>query len=70
MEAADPRRDEIVRRWGKAVFVDIAMALTTARMYPALKYALGHGKTCSRVTVGGESALFVSSTVDVWVGRR
>jgi hypothetical protein len=54
MPAADPLRDEIVRRWGKAGLVDIAMALTTARMYPTLKYALGHGKTCSRVTVGGE----------------
>ena len=27
-------------------------------MYPTLKYALGHGKTCSRVTVAGEAAPF------------
>lgn len=24
-----------------------------ARMYPTLKYALGHGKACSKVTVAG-----------------
>jgi hypothetical protein len=27
-------------------------------MYPTLKYALGYGKTCSRVTVAGEAAPF------------
>ncbi len=56
MEVADPLRDEIQRRWGQGGLVDIAMALTTARMYPTLKYALGHGRTCSRVTVEGAAA--------------
>ena len=55
MEAADPLRDEIVRRWGEQGLTAIALALTTARMYPTLKYALGYGKACSKVTVGGES---------------
>ncbi len=27
-------------------------------MYPTLKYALGYGKTCSKVTVAGEAAPF------------
>jgi hypothetical protein len=58
LEAADPLRDEIVRRWGQRGLVAIALTLTTGRMYPTLKYALGHGKTCSRVTVGGETAPF------------
>jgi hypothetical protein len=53
MPACDPLRDEILRRWGEKGLVAIAMALTTARMYPTLKYALGHGKACSRVTVAG-----------------
>jgi hypothetical protein len=53
MQACDPLREEIVRRWGEKGLVAIAMALTTARMYPTLKYALGHGKACSRVTVAG-----------------
>ena len=50
---ADPLREEIVRRWGKPGLVAIAFALTTSRMYPTLKYALGHGKACSKVLVPG-----------------
>jgi hypothetical protein len=56
MATCDPLRDEIVRRWGDEGLVAVAMALTTARLYPTLKYALGHGKACSRVTVGGVAA--------------
>jgi hypothetical protein len=53
MEQADPLRDEIVRRWGDKGVVAIAFAITTARMYPTLKYALGYGKACSKVVVAG-----------------
>jgi hypothetical protein len=56
IEATDPLRDEIVRRWGEKGLVAIGLALTTARMYPTLKYALGFGKACSRVIVAGEPA--------------
>jgi hypothetical protein len=56
MQAADPLRDEIVRRWGDKGLVAVAMALTTARMYPTLKYALGYGKACSKVTIAGVAA--------------
>ena len=55
MAAADPLRDEIVRRWGDRGLMAISMAVTTARMYPTLKYALGYGKACSRVTVAGKA---------------
>jgi hypothetical protein len=55
MTLADPLRDEILGRWGLAGLVDIALALTTARLYPTLKYALGHGKACSRIVVAGEA---------------
>jgi hypothetical protein len=58
MEAADPLREAIVRRWGDKGLVAIALTLTTARMYPTLKYALGYGKACSKVTVAGEAAPF------------
>ena len=51
---ADTYRDEIVKRWGKRALVSVAFALTMARVYPTLKYALGFGKACSRVLVGGE----------------
>jgi len=53
MSLADPLRDEIVRRWGEKALVAIGLSLVAARMYPTLKYALGHGKTCSKVTVAG-----------------
>lgn len=53
MAAADPLREEIVRRWGERGLCAIALAITTARMYPTLKYALGYGKACSRVVVAG-----------------
>ena len=51
--AADPLRDEIVKRWGKRALVTLALAITSSRMYPTLKYALGHGRACARVRVGG-----------------
>jgi hypothetical protein len=56
METADPLRDEIVRRWGEAGLTAIALQITTARMYPTLKYALGYGKACSKVVVAGVAA--------------
>lgn len=55
MEACDPLRDEIVRRWGDKALVAISLTIMAARMYPTLKYALGYGKACSRVKVGGET---------------
>lgn len=55
METADPLRDEIVRRWGKKALAAISLSLATARIYPTVKYALGHGKTCSKVQVRGEA---------------
>ena len=56
LEEADAVREEVVRRWGQKGLVALALTLTTARMYPTVKYALGHGKTCSRVMVAGEAA--------------
>jgi hypothetical protein len=56
MAACDPLRDEIVRRWGKKGLVAISLTLMQSRMYPTLKYALGHGKACSKVVVAGVAA--------------
>jgi hypothetical protein len=50
---ADRYREEIVNRWGKRALVSLAFAITAARIYPTVKYALGHGKACVRVVVGG-----------------
>ena len=51
--AADEYREEIVKRWGRRALVSLAFAITAARIYPTVKYALGHGKACMRVVVGG-----------------
>ena len=50
---ADRYRREILERWGPKAVVTLAFAITTARMYPTVKYAMGHGQVCSRVVVGG-----------------
>jgi hypothetical protein len=51
--AADEYREAIVKRWGRRALVSVAFAITAARLYPTVKYALGHGKACMRVVVGG-----------------
>lgn len=51
--AADELRGHIEQRWGKRALVSLALAITGARLYPTLKYALGHGQACVRVRVGG-----------------
>ena len=56
MATADPLREEIVRRWGEKALVAIGLSLVASRMYPTLKYALGHGKACSKVVVAGVAA--------------
>ena len=56
--AADEYREAIVERWGRRALVSLAFAITTARIYPTVKYALGHGKACMRVVVGGAPVTF------------
>lgn len=56
--AADEYRAEIVRLWGRRALVSLAFAITASRIYPTVKYALGYGKTCERVVVGGTPVLF------------
>ena len=50
----DDLRDEVVRKWGKRGLISLAFAMVAARLYPTLKYALGHGKSCTRLRIGGE----------------
>lgn len=56
--AADEYREAIVRRWGNRALVSLAFAITASRLYPTVKYALGHGKACVRVVVGGTPVTF------------
>ena len=51
---ADDLREEVIRRFGKRGLVSLAFAMAAARLYPTLKYVLGHGQACTRVVVGGE----------------
>jgi hypothetical protein len=51
--SADDYRAVIAERWGPRAVVSLAFAITTARIYPTVKYAMGHGKACMRVTVDG-----------------
>ncbi len=59
--AADALRDTIVAKWGQRALISIAFALTMSRVYPTIKYALGHGKTCERVVVAGAPIVVVRS---------
>jgi hypothetical protein len=52
---ADELREQVVRRWGRRGLVSLALGIAGSRLYPTLKYALGHGRSCSAVRVGGES---------------
>jgi hypothetical protein len=40
----DSHRAEIVRRWGPRAVLALAFGVMASQLYPALKYALGHGK--------------------------
>jgi hypothetical protein len=65
---ADTLRETIVERWGEKALVALAMSITTARMYPTLKYGLGYGKACTKVTVAGAPAPFARPLADALAG--
>jgi hypothetical protein len=56
--AADEYRDEIIKRWGPKAVISLAFAIVTARLYPTVKYAMGHGKACTRIVVDGAPIVF------------
>ena len=53
---ADELREQVRARWGDRGLVSLAFALAAARVYPTVKYALGHGRACTRVMVAGQPA--------------
>jgi hypothetical protein len=59
--AADELRNTIVKRWGGEGLVSLAFAMVAARIYPTVKYAMGHGQACTRVVVGGAPVTFDSA---------
>lgn len=48
---ADDLREQILARWGQRGLISIGFAISSYRVYPALKYSLGYGKACSKVMV-------------------
>jgi hypothetical protein len=52
---ADDLREEVLRLWGQRGLTSLALAITAAHLYPTMKYALGHGHACRRLTIGGET---------------
>src|SRR5215475_10003768 len=53
---ADDLREEVLRRWGKRGLISLAFSMLSARVYPTLKYALCHGRACTRLVIGGEAS--------------
>jgi len=54
----DEYRQEIIRRWGPRAVISLAFAMVASRIYPTVKYAMGHGQTCARVVVDGTPIAF------------
>jgi len=48
---ADELREKILGLWGSEGLIAIAYGISSSRVYPALKYTLGYGNACSRITV-------------------
>ena len=60
---ADDLREEVVAQFGKRGLISLSFAMLAARMFPTLKYALGHGHACRRLNIGGESTPVVRDMV-------
>jgi hypothetical protein len=67
--AADEYRDAIVKRWGRLALISLAFAITASRIYPTVKYALGHGKACMRIVVAGTPVLMDHGRVPAGSGE-
>jgi hypothetical protein len=65
--AADEYREAIVKRWGRRALISLAFAITAGRIYPTVKYALGHGKACTRIVVDGTPVMFDHAPSEVAV---
>jgi hypothetical protein len=53
---ADTLRAEILQRWGNRALVSLALTIASSIVFPNVKYALGHGRACTRVSVAGADA--------------
>lgn len=51
---ADELREDILDQWGMRGLIAIGFCISTTRVYPALKYALGYGKACCQIQLSSE----------------
>jgi hypothetical protein len=51
----DAYREQIVLRWGPRAVIALTFGIMASQLYPTLKYALGHGKACTRVIVADQT---------------
>jgi hypothetical protein len=63
--AAEELREDMIRRFGKRGLIALAFTMLRARLYPTLKYALGHGHACTRLTIGGEARPVLRATAQL-----
>lgn len=49
-------RERVRERWGEAGLAALALGIAGSRVFPCLKYALGHGRSCGLVSIDGDSA--------------
>lgn len=45
--------DEVVQRWGKQGLIDLAFAISSTRIFPTVKRALGYGEACQLIELNG-----------------
>lgn len=54
---ANDLREKIVDLWGDDGLLTLAFCISTARVYPAIKYTLGYGQACNRISVNEQSLI-------------
>jgi hypothetical protein len=47
--------DQARKRYGERGLISLAFSVTTARMFPTLKRAIGHGAACTKVVVSDQT---------------
>lgn len=52
---AEDIKEQVVAKWGQQGLITIAFAISSYRVFPALKYTLGYGATCQRIQVNDVS---------------
>jgi hypothetical protein len=52
---ANATRERVRQYWGDKGLVSLATTISATRVYPSLKYVLGHGHACSRIQVATQS---------------